>query len=121
MSLSRVPRQQKFALVHEHAGVGVYQPQSRKGLKFEPYGAIGRTVDLDFAGIAGDDERFAGQNLYQEHDGERILQGSWIPEQDVRFAEPDATSRPEDRRTSRSGDRRTSRPGGSAGHTTASV
>ena len=111
MSPSLIPRQRKFALAREHAGFGVYQPRTRKDLKFELYGAIGRTIDLDFAGIARDDERFTGQNLYQEHDGERVLQGSWIPEQDVRFPKPDAASKPADRRTSTSGDRRTSRPG----------
>ena len=107
MSPSLIPRQRKFALAREHAGFGVYQPRTRKDLKFELYGAIGRTIDLDFAGIARADERFTGQNLYQEHDGERILQGSWIPEQDVRFPEPDVASKTGDRRTSKSGDRRT--------------
>lgn len=85
MSGSRVPRQRKFAFPSEHAGLGVYQPRNREDLKVELYAAIGQTVDLDFVGIARDDERFAGQNLYQEHNGGRVLQSSWIPEQDVLF------------------------------------
>ncbi len=96
MSHSRVPRQRKFTLAREHAGFGVYQPRNREDLKLALYEAIGRTVDLDFAGIARDDERFAGQNLYQEHDGGRILQSSWIPEQDVAFPKP-ASRAPDDR------------------------
>jgi hypothetical protein len=73
--------------VGQHAGAGVYEPHDRSGLKPELFQAVGRTLDLDFAGVAGGDERFAGQNLYQEHRGgaSSILQSSWIPEQDVRF------------------------------------
>ena len=73
MSPSLIPRQRKFALAREHAGFGVYQPRTRKDLKFELYGAIGRTIDLDFAGIARDDERFTGQNLVVSHNSADLL------------------------------------------------
>jgi hypothetical protein len=59
-------------------------------LKQQLFGAIGQTIDFNFAGIAGEDEPFAGQNLYQECSATSILQSSWIPEQDLEFLAPGA-------------------------------
>jgi len=80
--------QRRFRDLGEHAGLAIYQPRTMRDLKMQLAGAVGRTVDLYFAGVADDDERYAGQNLYQERRGGHILQGSWVPEEDVRFLEP---------------------------------
>ena len=74
-----------FAHLGEHAGLAIYRPRDRHDLKQQLFGAIGQTIDFNFAGIAGDDEPFAGQNLYQECSATSLLQSSWIPEQDLEF------------------------------------
>ena len=79
-----------FAQLGEHAGLAIYKPRHRRDLKQQLFGAIGLTIDFNFAGIAGEDEPFAGQNLYQECGATSILQSSWIPEQDLEFLAPDA-------------------------------
>ena len=78
--------QRPFQRRGDHAGRAVYEPRDRRGLKLDLVDAIGHTIDLDFAGVAGFDERYPGQNLYQERGGGRILRSSWIPEEDVRFS-----------------------------------
>ena len=77
-----------FAQLGEHAGLAIYKPRQRRDLKQQLFGAIGQTIDFTFAGIAGEDEPFAGQNLYQECGATSILQSSWIPEQDLEFLAP---------------------------------
>jgi len=77
-----------FAQLGEHAGLAIYKPRQRRDLKQQLFGAIGQTIDFNFAGIAGEDEPFAGQNLYQECGATSILQSSWIPEQDLEFLAP---------------------------------
>ena len=89
MNVDRATTQRRFAHLGLHAGLGVYHPRNRKDLKLELYEAIGQTIDLNFAGVARADERFAGQNLYQERASGHLLQSSWVPEQDVQFLEPD--------------------------------
>ena len=79
-----------FAQLGEHAGLAIYKPRQRRDLKQQLFGAIGQTIDFNFAGIAGEDEPFAGQNLYQECGATSILQSSWIPEQDLEFLSPGA-------------------------------
>jgi hypothetical protein len=86
MQGSAMKTQRTFQQPGDYAGRGVYEPRDRRGLKRDLGDAIGRTVDLDFAGVAASDERYAGQNLYQERGAGRILHGSWIPEEDVRFS-----------------------------------
>ena len=78
----------RFQHLGEYAGRAVYEPRNRRDLKMQLVEAIGRTVDVYFAGVADADERYAGQNLYQERSGGHILQSSWIPEEDLRFLEP---------------------------------
>jgi hypothetical protein len=85
---ARAPR--TFAALGEHAGLAIYKPRDRRDLKQQLFGAIGQTIDFNFAGIAGEDEPFAGQNLYQESSATSILQSSWIPEQDLEFLAPGA-------------------------------
>jgi hypothetical protein len=82
----------RFEHVGDHAGLAVYEPRSERDLKMQLLGAIGRTVDLYFSGVAEADERYAGQNLYQERYGGHILHSSWIPEEDLRFLEPEIKS-----------------------------
>ena len=77
----------RFHHLGEHAGLAVYEPRDERGLKMQLVEAIGRTVDVYFAAVADKDERYAGQNLYQERRGGHILQSSWIPEEDLRFLE----------------------------------
>jgi len=77
-----------FAHLGEHAGLAIYRPRDRRDLKQQLFGAIGQTIDFNFAGIAGEEEPFAGQNLYQECGATSILQSSWIPEQDLEFLAP---------------------------------
>ena len=87
---SRVHR--TFAKLGEHAGLAVYKPRHRHNLKQQLFGAIGHTIDFNFAGVASEDEPFAGQNLYQECGATSLLQSSWIPEQDLEFLAPDSGS-----------------------------
>ena len=93
MSLGRAIIERR-AFVHpgERAGLAVHQPRTRLGLKLHLHGAIGKTIDLDFAGVAQSGERFAGQNLYQERGDGNLRQSSWVPEEDLRFFAPIITS-----------------------------
>jgi hypothetical protein len=83
----------RFQHLGEHAGLAVYQPRDARDLKMQLLEAIGRTVDVYFAGVAAADERYAGQNMYQERSGGHILQSSWIPEEDLRFLEPSLSAK----------------------------
>jgi hypothetical protein len=77
-------RHRKFAQVGDYAGRAVFRPHHRRDLKAGLFHAIGKIVELDFAGRAGPDEQFSGQNLYQERSG-NLLQSSWVPEEDLEF------------------------------------
>ena len=68
----------------EYVGRARYKPRTQHDLKLELRQAIGSFVDLKFAGVAGPDEPFAGQRIFQESE-RRILCSSWVPEQDVDF------------------------------------
>jgi hypothetical protein len=80
---ARHPRRH-FARLGEDAGRARYQPCDRRDLKLELYPAIGQIVNIMFAGVAGPDEQFAGQNVYCERDS-RWLHSSFVPEQDLEF------------------------------------
>jgi hypothetical protein len=82
---TRARAHRTFAQLGEHAGLAIYRPRDRRDLKQQLFGAIGQTIDFNFAGIAGEDEPFSGQNLYQECGATSILQSSWVPEQDLEF------------------------------------
>ena len=79
-----------FTTRGEYAGRAVFRPHHQRDLKEGLFQAIGCTVELEFAGVAGRDEDFAGQNLYQERHGE-LLQRSWIPEEDLQFIDEPTT------------------------------
>ncbi len=74
-----------FSQVGEYAGRAVYRPRDRRDLKADLYPAIGQTVELEFAGVARAEERFAGQNLYRERGPGAWLPSSFVPEEDVEF------------------------------------
>ena len=76
-----------FTTRGEYAGYAVFRPHHKRDLKEGLFEVIGRTVELEFAGVADPDEPFAGQNLYQERRGE-LLQHSWVPEEDLEFVTP---------------------------------
>ena len=73
-----------FTHLGEYAGRAIFKPHHRRDLKDGLFHAIGQIVELEFAGVAGPDEQFSGQNLYQERDGELLLH-SWVPEEDLQF------------------------------------
>jgi hypothetical protein len=73
-----------FTKPGEYAGRAIFKPRHRSDLKDGLFQAIGCTVELEFAGVAGPEEPFAGQNLYQELHTE-LLQHSWVPEEDLEF------------------------------------
>jgi hypothetical protein len=47
--------------------------------------AIGKIIEVGFAGLAPKGEMFAGQALYLEWRSDDILDGFLIPEQDLEF------------------------------------
>ena len=78
-----------FKQLGEYAGRAIFRPHHKRDLKEGLFQAIGRTVELVFAGVATDDEQFSGQNLYQERGGQ-LLQRSWVPEEDLEFIDESA-------------------------------
>ena len=79
-----IANHRQFTKAGEYAGRAVFRPHHTRDLKDGLFQAIGVTVELEFAGVATSDEQFAGQNLYQERNGE-LLQHSWVPEEDLQF------------------------------------
>ena len=79
-----VANHRRFTKSGEYAGHAIFRPRHHRDLKDGLFQVIGRTVELEFAGIATPDEQFSGQNLYQERGG-NLLQHSWVPEEDLEF------------------------------------
>ena len=79
-----------FTKLGEYAGRAVFKPHHHRDLKDGLFNAIGSVVELEFAGVAGPDEQFSGQNLYQERGAGELLQHSWVPEEDLEFLDPSA-------------------------------
>lgn len=69
----------------DYAGAAVYRPRDLRELKWELNEAVGATFQLTYVGIAGPDEEFAGQRLFQERSGGTLR--SWLAEQDLEFIE----------------------------------
>ena len=89
----RITNHRRFTAPGEYAGRAVYRPHHTRDLKEGLSQAIGRTVELEFSGVAGANEEFAGQNLYQERRGE-LLMHSWVPEEDLQFIDEPAEKTP---------------------------
>lgn len=85
-----------FAQRGEYAGRAVFRPHHRHDLKDGLFQAIGCVVELEFAGVAGRDEQFSGQNLYQERRGD-LLMHSWVPEEDLEFIDEPTPPSSDDR------------------------
>jgi hypothetical protein len=74
-----------FLTVGAYAGRARFRPNSRAVLTPALERAVGKVVELGFAGIAPKGETFAGQALYLEWRSDDILDGFLIPEQDLEF------------------------------------
>ena len=90
----RTVNHRTFTKPGEYAGRAVFRPHHKRDLKEGLFQSIGSTVDLVFAGVAGSDEEFAGQNLYQERGDGNLLMHSWVPEEDLQFIDEPLTPSP---------------------------
>jgi hypothetical protein len=70
--------------IGEFAGRARYVPGNADALPLALQSAIGKIVDVEFAGIALPGP-FAGQSLYRECGGQNLLMGEAVPEQDLDF------------------------------------
>ena len=71
--------------IGSYAGRARFCPSPQAVLAPELERAVGQIVEVGLAGIAGDDEPFAGQALYLEWRRDDLLSGYLIPEQDLEF------------------------------------
>jgi hypothetical protein len=68
-----------------YAGRARFRPHDVRKLPDALRAALGRVVEVGFAGMAGTDHPFAGQALYLEWCKDDTLDGFLIPEQDLEF------------------------------------
>jgi hypothetical protein len=68
-----------------YAGRARFRPRDVRKLPDALKGAVGRVVEIGFAGMAGADHPFTGQALYLEWCRDDALDGFLIPEQDLEF------------------------------------
>ena len=80
-----MPLRRREGPIGSYAGRGRYMPRDVSALSTQLCRAIGKTMHLQFAGIARENRPFAGQRLYRECPGTSLLAGAWIPEQDLDF------------------------------------
>ena len=76
-----------FSAIGAYAGRARFQPSDRAVVTPVLQRAIGQVIEVGFAGIAPAGELFAGQALYLEWRGDRVLDGFLIPEQDLEFVD----------------------------------
>ncbi len=74
-----------FLTVGAYAGRARFRPTARAALTPALERAVGRIVEIGYAGIAPPGEMFAGQALYLEWRSDDVLDGYLIPEQDLEF------------------------------------
>jgi hypothetical protein len=74
-----------FLTVGAYAGRATFRPSARASLTPALEKAVGKIVEVGYAGIAPKGELFAGQALYLEWRSDEILDGFLIPEQDLEF------------------------------------
>jgi hypothetical protein len=83
---SRTPgRIPKHRVPGAYAGRARFRPQHIHRLPEALGRAVGRVVELGFAGMAATGHPFAGQALYLEWRSDDTLDGFLIPEQDLEF------------------------------------
>jgi hypothetical protein len=89
---SEVPKRQpdisspsSFLTVGAYAGRARFRPSARAALTPTLQRAVGKIIEVGFAGIALKGEMFAGQSLYLEWRSDDVLDGFLIPEQDLEF------------------------------------
>ena len=68
-----------------YAGRARFQPVYAHSLPPVLRDAVGRVVELGFAGLAPSNDPFAGQKLYLEWCTDDVFGGFLIPEQDLEF------------------------------------
>jgi hypothetical protein len=74
-----------FLTVGAYAGRATFRPSARATLTPALEKAVGKTIEVAYAGIAPKGELFEGQALYLEWRSDEILDGFLIPEQDLEF------------------------------------
>jgi hypothetical protein len=79
------PSPSSFLSVGAYAGKARFVPSGRAALTPTLERAIGKIIDVGFAGIAAKGEMFEGQALYLEWRSDDILDGFLIPERDLEF------------------------------------
>jgi hypothetical protein len=73
--------------VGEYAGRARYHPHGGAWLTPNLSRAVGKILELQFAGVAPPDQPYAGQALYRERGRQHLLDGRLIPEQDLHFVD----------------------------------
>jgi hypothetical protein len=79
------PSPSSFLTVGAYAGKARFTPSAHVALTPTLKRAVGKIIDVGFAGIAPKGDMFAGQALYLEWRSDEILDGFLIPEQDLEF------------------------------------
>jgi len=81
----RVPVSAAPRPVGAYAGRARFRPINAEWLPAELCHAVGRVIEVGFAGIAPREGPFAGQELYLEWRNDDVLGGFVIPAQDLEF------------------------------------
>jgi hypothetical protein len=68
-----------------YAGRARFRPRHPEVLPLFLQPAIGRVVEVGYFGIAGPQDRFAGQALFLEWRTDEVFDGCLIPEEDLQF------------------------------------
>jgi hypothetical protein len=75
----------RFPAAGEYAGRARYLPREPSLLVPELEAAVGRVLELRFAGLCSSAGPWNGQSLYEPHPGQGISSGVRLPEQDLQF------------------------------------
>ena len=80
-----MPMPSKVRVPGAYAGRVRFRPVHPERLPPELRSAVGRVVEVGFAGLAQAGEPFAGQGLFLEWCRDQVFDGFLIPEQDLEF------------------------------------
>ena len=80
-----LPLASRGGLPGAYVGRVRFRPIHPERLPPELRGAIGRVVEVGFAGVAQSEDPFAGQRLFLEWCRDQVFDGFLIPEQDLEF------------------------------------